>query len=346
MGKTLLYVLLLGILGAGVYFFVFADNGNPFGAGQANFSVRDTAAIRKIFLSRTNGQSVELTRTDSGWVVNGSYAARQAPVNLLLGTMKRQEAKFPVPENAHNNIVRSLAGNSVKVEVYDVSGLIKTFFVGGQAHNSEGTFMLMQGAQRPYVVQVPGFIGYISPVYDTDPLNWRSRSVFNLPAEQIREVAVTYPAEPVNSFVIRQEGGIRVSADPAAANGQPVNEGRVRSYLQFFTDINAEGYLEDIPGIDSTIASMPHFCSIGVTSTTGWKQQVDIYLMPLNKRSKNMAVPEPSDYDADRFYAVFNNKKDTAIIQNFTFEKLFRRAPEFYGSERRSTVTPMPQVRQ
>ena len=38
----------------------------------------------------------------------------------------------------------------------------------------------------------------------------------------------------------------------------------------------------------------------------------------------------PDGYDADRFYATLNNFKDTVIIQRVSFDKLFRKAYEFY----------------
>ena len=49
-----------------------------------------------------------------------------------------------------------------------------------------------------------------------------------------------------------------------------------------------------------------------------------------------MLTPFPgidNRFDADRFYAVINNFKDTVIIQRFTFDKIFRKAYEFYEAD-------------
>jgi hypothetical protein len=49
-----------------------------------------------------------------------------------------------------------------------------------------------------------------------------------------------------------------------------------------------------------------------------------------------MLTPFPgidNRFDADRFYAVINNFKDTVIIQRETFDKIFRKGYEFYEAD-------------
>ena len=55
--------------------------------------------------------------------------------------------------------------------------------------------------------------------------------------------------------------------------------------------------------------------------------------MFMNKRSKNVYKEngkDPLPYDGDRCYAVFNKDADTAIIQLGIFNKITRKAVEFY----------------
>lgn len=343
MGKTLLYLLLLAILGTGVYFFVFKPKTNVFGDNEAGFTIKDTGAIGKIYMARTNGESVTLTRTDSGWILNNRYRARENPVTNLLTTMSKQTAQFPVPENAHNHVVKSLAGNSVKVEVYDRSGNnMRTFYVGNEAHNFTGSYMLIEHAQKPYVVQIPGFEGYPSPFYGTDLADWRDRTVFDESWGNIRSVSVQYPEEPRNSFTMeRKEQELSVHVDPLISGNYPLNKDRAASYMKFFEHISCEGFLNGLYGIDSMLATVPRFAAIELTNRQGRKQHVDFYYMPINKRSKNRMVEVPSKYDPDRYYAVMNNFQDTAIIQHIQVSKLFRKAYEFYTTE--NTVDNKPQ---
>jgi len=343
MKKTLLYLFLLVALGFGVYYFIFSNTDQVFSQKEAGFTLEDTAAIHQIYMVRTNGEAVRLTRTKEGWLLNNKYPAHLSTVNILLKTLKLQEAQFPVPEQAHNGVVKSLAGNSVKVEIYDSKlQKMRTFYVGSENQKVNGTFMLMEGAEQAYVVSEKAFEGYLSPIYSTNEDDWRSKNIFHFPPELIRLVATTYPQMPQYSFTIENGQAPKVVADAKTINGRPLQMKRVQSYLKFFDNVNCEGYLNGFPHIDSIISHTPKVCNIKVLATNGKEQMIDIYYMPINKRSKNLALPNPGYYDQERFYAVFNNFKDTAIVQNQTFDKLMRNAAEFFEVDSTTTTATKP----
>jgi len=339
MKKTIFYLLILAILGAGVYFFVFADK-DAYDRKEANFTIKDTAEVGRIFLVRTNGESIKLVRTDSGWILNDHYKARSGTLDGLLGVMKLQQAQYPVPEGSHNGVVKGLSGNSVKVEVYNRDGdRITTFYVGGPAYNLSGTYMLQEGATRPYVVQIPNFHGFLTPAYSTDFAEWRDRTVINLQADQVRTFSIKYAEDSQSSFTIINDAQTpKVTVGLATASADTLNVRRAKSYLNFFTDIYCEGYLNGTEKIDSIIASVPKFCTMDITAANGWKQHIDIYKMPLNKRSKNLATANEGDYDIDRFYGVINNYKDTVLLQAFSFDKFFRRGAEFFEEDQSTNI--------
>ena len=339
MQKNIIYLLLLIIVGSGVYFLVFEKNdANIFGEDEASFKVQDTASIGKIYMVRSNGESINVERTDEGWVVNGKYKAHRGTLKALLRTLHQQEAQFPAPEKAHNSVVKSMAGNSVKVEIYNRAGKnIRTFYVGKESYNYSGTYMLMEGAEKPYLVKVPGHEGILEPYFVTELPDWRDRNVFNLLPEEISKVHVDYPHTPEQSFTMMQNGALSVQAAPQVIGGNELNTKRAEAYLSFFHNVNCEGYLNGTYKLDSIIASVTKKCLIEVTNKAGQQQRVEIYNMPLTRRSKNMNE-EDAMYDADRYYAVMNDYKDTAIVQSRTFDKLFRAAVEFYTPEKPVTV--------
>lgn len=338
MRKTILYILLLGIFAFGVWFFLFKDQ-DLFGVNEAGFKVTNTDAIAKIFLAKQDGDSVSIQLTDSGWVVNNKYPVRERMIGTLLSTLKEQEAAYPVPENAHNNIVKALAGIAIKVELYNKQDdKIKTFYVGGQAHDKAGTYMLMEGAKKPYVVQLPVFQGYLTPRYSTSLADWRDRNVFDVSSKELQEFTITYTQEELNNFTLKrqEDGSFNVITHPALMEGKKLNEKRTNSFAGFLTNINCEGYLNGVHKLDSIIANADKYCEIDVKGNDGTDKHLDIYWMFANKRSRNTEHPRsevPNEYDGDRLYAVFNNGTDTAIIQRLTFAKLFRKGYEFYQQD-------------
>jgi hypothetical protein len=253
--------------------------------------------------------------------------------------MAKQAALYPVPQTAYDNAIKSLSTEGVKVEVYGRDGKkMKVFYVGGSSVNNTGTNMMMEGAKQPYIVQVPGFVGYLTPRYTVQMQFWRDRMVFNIPQDEIKSISVKYIDKPINSFEVTKQGNdVTVTADPALMKGLgAVNKRRADVYTRYFTNIFCEGYLNGLPDMDTTLKTAPKQSEIDVQGIHGQHQHADIYWMALNKRSKNRETSNPDvpdDYDADRLYAVINNGKDTVMIQQFAFRNIFHKAYEFFQSD-------------
>jgi len=334
MKHTLIYIVILIALGFGVWFFFFRDDSNIFTAKDAGFTIRDTGAIGKIFIADENNQTVKLERTNDGWKLNDRYKALPTAVQLLLFTLSTQSAQRPVPENAHNDVVRNLASAN-KIEIYDRNDhKMRVFYVGDEAGGASGTYMLMEGGSRPYVVNIPGFEGYLTPRYMPIERTWRDRTVFDVDSSNITKVSVQYMLEPLNSFTINKTGNkTTVMLDPALMEGKTFNEKRASTYLSFFKNVNCESIANGLNGVRESISSVPKLCGIDVEGKNGYRQHADIYFMPKSQRSKNMTSPitdTAGHFDSDRYYAVINNKADTVAIQTFIFNKFFRRGYEFY----------------
>lgn len=338
MRKTIVYIVILGILGFGVWYFLFNDK-SVFGEDEAGFTISNVADIDRIFLANQKGDSISLQRNGDSWLLNNKHIASVRMVETLLQTFKEQYAAYPVPDNAHNNVVKSLAGSGIKVEVYDRNGRkIKTFYVGGQALGNKGTYMLMEGAKRPYVVQLPAYQGYVTPRYSTEYAAWRNRNVVNLTPDQLASVSVqyTFPDELLNSFtMVRADGGkFAIKLHPDLNMSAPLNEKRVKAFAGFFEQVGCEGYLNGVYKLDSLIGAAAKYCDIAIEDTKGNKNNIAMYKMKVYKRSKNVTDETSLDeFDADRFYGIINNGRDTVILQNHTFGKILRRGYEFYQSE-------------
>jgi hypothetical protein len=340
MKKTLLYIVLLGVLIGGLYV-VFNKKDTGFSEKESNFTIKDTGSIGKIYMVSKKGEEVLLERSADGWMLNKKYRAMASPVNTLLTTFRTQVGKFPAPAVAHDNIVKGLAGNAIKVQVFDRSGgMIREFYVGGETKDYNGSYMLMAGAERPFAVEIPGFPGYLTPRYSTDEMDWRDRSIFLLNKERISRISLQYTDEPLNSFVVNQskDGKITVETDPGISQNQTLNERRVELFLGFFQKVYCEGYVTGQSGLRETIDTIGKLAAIDVTTTDGQQKHLDIYWRPLDKRSKNLIRKDPNtpeNYDADRGYAVLSNMPDTMSIQFQAFDKIFRKAYEFYEQDQK-----------
>ncbi|MCD6013327.1 MAG: hypothetical protein K0Q79_3189 [Flavipsychrobacter sp.] len=344
MKKTVLYLVILLILGFGVYYFLIKPDSTGYSQSEAGFTVKDTSAIGKIFLVSPDGESILVERTDSGWMVNKQYKALPSTLNLLLKTFVQQAALYPVTKNALDNAIKIMATDHIKTEIYDRAGKkITSFYVGGAAVNNTGTNMLMEGAETPYVVHITSFNGALTPRYTTRITDWRDRTIFNMPPEEIKSVSVKYIEKPINSFEIVRDGeNVTINADPRIVKHlDSPNYRRARVFLKYFTNVNCEGYLNGLPDNDTTIKTAPRYCTIELNGLHGQHQSVDIYWMAINKRSKNLTVSNPyvpDGYDADRLYAIINNYKDTVLIQQWAFRNIFHNAYEFFQKDGTTSI--------
>ncbi len=340
MTKTILYLSILVILGFGVWFFLFSDkSGQLFHSSDSAFTIRDTGSIGKLFLSDNgSGASVLVERTDKGWIVNGKYPVLKSRLENLLNTFREQQALHPAPADIREGIIRNIAGTGVKVEVYDRKGRkMRVFYVGGELQNFSGTSMLMDGSERPYVVNIPGFEGYLTPRYTPMLRYWRDRLIFGIEPDQITSISVKNVQEPLNSFTLtQQDGHIQVTLAPSVTMPNPLNTLRAKSYLSLFRQVYSEGFLENIPDLDSTVAAMPPLGSISVDGKNGYHASAMLYYFPLNPQAAAQA-PKTGDlsdlFSTDRFFAVINGGADTVTVPFGPFEKIFRRGYEFFQQD-------------
>lgn len=340
MRKTIIYIVLLGIFGFGVWYFLFNDK-ELYSADEAGFTIKDLSKIQRVYIADKKGDAIDLTRTADGWLLNNKYKASTRMSALLMEALGGQQAKYPAPKKAHDNIIKAMSGRAIKVELYDKDGdPIRKFYVGGQAPDNSGTYMLVEGAKRPYVVQLPVFQGYLTPRYSTSLKDWRDRTVVALDSADIKEVAVTYHLEDeeLNTFTLKRaaDHSFTIDTHPDLMKGKELNKKRTNSYASFFQHLGSEGFVNGVNNLDSTIANTPKRLTLDITSLSNNQQHIDVYWMPISKRSKNLLRSSdgtPDEFDPDRYYAITNNNKDTIIIQSKTFNKVFRRGFEFYQAD-------------
>jgi hypothetical protein len=341
MKKTLVYVAILAIMGFGVYWFFFRNSDNLYQSKDADFGFRDTAAIGKIFLAETDGQSILLERDkNNSWTVNKTFPAMRIQVLNILTCLNKQTALVPVPERDYERVIKLLAGLGVKVEIYNREGKkVRCFYVAGQGPNYHGSYMLMEGSQQPYLVEIRGFEGYLTPRYSTDIADWRSRVIFDAADQEIKSFSVNYPEEPLNSFTIDNSvSPATLKIDPElSATMKDVHQGRVNVFLTLFKNVNAEGFLDGVEHLDSVIAHSKLRAHVSLQLKSGAEKKLDFYWIDEkdqfeNLRDQTATDPTQRPTDVERLYMVDLLAKDTVLVQRLTFEKFFRRAYEFFLS--------------
>ncbi len=331
---------------------ILTTNSSTLRSSEVDFSVEDTSAITRLFMVDKNNNSVLLEKINPGeWRLNGEYRAHQFNVNGLLETIKEIKVKSPVAKNAQNNVLSRLSATAVKIEIYqkkpriDVFGLklwprevlSKVYYVGGPTPDNRGTFMILEGAEKPYIIYIPSFRGFVAARYSPEEDDWRDHSIFKTKINDIKSVSVDFIAKPDESYTVYNEGLDDFSLVTKLDGKEKLFDTlRMITYLTSFADIRYEAILNNSINkeyIDS-VSSSPVAHIITLITKDGDTVKVVTH----RKRGFSELYDEEKGiqlvpFDLDRLYAFINNRRDFVLLQYFVFDKVLRPASYLQGSD-------------
>ncbi len=339
MRRTIVLLVLFLLLGGVAAWYLSMDRASEkstVAGADREFAVEDISRIHRIFLARRDGVTTDLRRGDDGyWTVNGEGRANPRVMSSLLDAIKRVRMMYKPPEAAEESMVSELATHGVKVELYDASGdKIKGYYVGGAGPGEFGTFMILEDAEQPYVVELPYWDGNVSVRYSYAGDEWRDKALFRAEPEDIRSLSIAYPKQKNQSFRLTANGGdyeIEPYYDITPAINRTVQPGKVQAFLSNYDAVIAEAFRNNYKKQDSVRQQIP-FSIITLVDTQGDTTQATFY--PVVEEDKYYQDPESGEYvkkqiDFERYFVDLNGK-DFLQIQQQAIQEIFWGYPSFF----------------
>ncbi|CAN5472510.1 hypothetical protein BH11BAC1_BH11BAC1_21660 [soil metagenome] len=345
MKKNRLNFLIAIALIAVACFFLFRNNFSTVREENRNFTIDDTAAVTKIFIADRNNNSVTLERKGPGeWLLNGSHKTRQQGISLILDCLKKIRVQSRVPKNTFNTVVKELASTGIKLEVYlrGEAEPFKVYFIGGSTQDVLGTYMMLSNSTVPFVTEVPGFNGYLTPRFSPVERDWMITEMFHLRPEEIKSVTLEYTNQPQKSFTIERNGNAyHVYSPSLKLDIKDPDTIRISNYLDGFRELNFETWdrFMDDRQRDSIRNTTP-VSTLTVVDSKGMKTAVPMYLKPVTMSSLAQVDSTGKDlkFDIDRMYAFIKDGKELVTIQYFVFSKIFAGISDFDRNTPRSKL--------
>ena len=293
--KQIYFYILISIILTGLAVISIKKNQNPTSlrSDKRNFSITDTLAIDKIVLKNRNLEKIKLERgkKSNHWILNDTLIANQYAVNLLLRTIKDMRIKNPIARTALENVIKRMAIQHVKVDVFENRKLKKRIYIGGETPDQLGTFMMIKGAQEPYVLHIPGFHGYLSSRFSCKEHLWKNKQIFNWKIKKAEY-----------SFFETKETNKTSSK-------------KIEFDTSRLSNIHCEAFLINNNNFNGDeIKKRKPFMSIEIITSTGDIQ----YFYCIRKTSVNKEKYKHQKYDQERFYGLMNN--DLMLIQYKQFQ--------------------------
>lgn len=336
--RTLLLAFLFIALGAGAW---YAWNKRKNQSGTRNspdmeFAVKNTEDIGRIFIADRSGQSALLVRKDGYWEYNERYRARRSAIQTLLETIEKVNVQNIPPKISEPSMIKDLASNGIKVEIYDKKGKqMKCYYIGGVTNDEQGTIFIMDGSENPYICHIPGFIGTLRIRYLLGDDAWRDRVVFEEKPEEIQSISVEYPQSKSESFRLEKTGEGEYSVTPffstTTRNTTPLRKGAVESYLLQFERRGAEAFETNHPGRDSISRLVP-FAIVNLKKTDGTEKNVRFWPV------ETSFDPSKGNMVIARYLTDYNNGEAFLLTQNLVFSPVFRGYSFFFEGKNSPNV--------
>ncbi|MBK8847709.1 MAG: DUF4340 domain-containing protein [Bacteroidetes bacterium] len=334
MKRNLLLLLALAALGGITWYFIGTSGTSTLQRELSDFAVEDTASITKIFIATKEGQQITLKRKDANtWIVNDAFIARPDAIRLLLLTIKQVEVRSPVGKRAYNNIIKRIAANGVKCEVYAKDELLKTYYVGGPNQDQLGTYMYLENSAVPFITHIPGFNGYLTPRYITNIYDWRDKRVFAIANGNIKQLQIESRELPNIDFSLAVNGAKDFQiTDKLSNESYAADADKIAMYLKIIGKSSFEGVETHLSRqvIDSTL-NLGWFRKITVTTGDGKEIMMQMYKLKNLEVDPDATEPPPNRpiHDKDRFLARINEDSLFVLAQYQMFDKLFQK-PEIF----------------
>ncbi|MBC8267022.1 MAG: DUF4340 domain-containing protein [Flavobacteriales bacterium] len=285
-----------------------------------NFAISDTASISKIFIADMKGKSITLDREDGNWRVNNRFKARENTVNILLKTIKNISVQRPVSESRYNMVIKDLATNGVKIEIYlnNNESPTKTYFIGNNTDDHTGTYMILKNQEQPYIMHIIGFNGIMNPRYglqgqEVNITIWRDRTIFDLNAKEITSINLINEKDLKSSFSIKNTNGNQMLFNYQSKE-EKIKKEAIITYLNKYQEINCETFKKE--HLKQQLKNSDKLYSLFVAH----QNKVDSLIIYSMKKEGDAKTKEKNS-TVERMYAILNDG-DVMLIQNYVFNKL------------------------
>lgn len=248
------FIALLTIAGL---FAILKPKYSSFSSSETRFAVPDTSSVTRIEICGGKS-SINLSKTDKGWLVNESGNARREPVFLLLTVLSRINATAPIPTSVADSIMNEMEANGNVVTVFSGRKTIVQFTIYFTELLNVRTVGWADGANTAYKLSAPMVGRDLIEFFSSDLLYWTDTRTKMANFSSLFAVEVEVPSNPEKSFRIDLQNPEKPSLIALYYGHSSVGYDTV-NMTRFLSGIEAMSFDEAPINISSEKAGEIHF---------------------------------------------------------------------------------------
>lgn len=327
MRRKILQIILVLLLALTVGYLIINNTESTIDKNISKFSVTDTASVTKFCFVDKQNDSVVLKRKLDFWTVNDDHIANNYKINSLLNIISKIRVREPVSKALCSYILNDINNKSIKVKVYSDDKLAKTFYVGEPTKDLFGTYMVMENTQQPFVIELPGFKGYLSVNFSSAESDWRVNNVFNTKFEDIKKVSVDNGCNVKESFIVEHTNGSVKLFDYSNSEVELFDTVKTVNFLKEFADKTFDKRVGDmsLELRDSILKSSPLYI-VSVEDAGGQNHIIKTYSKPISSTVDFFGNQITSDPDT---FFILMESGDLVYAQYVVYGNILKKATGF-----------------
>jgi hypothetical protein len=287
MNKT--YILAGALILSLLAYFIFANKGttSSLDSEETAFSLKDTATITKFRLvemvNEKQKSQITLEKNAAGkWRVNNEFNALEPQVSLFFKTISQLKVREVLTDKGNETADAILKGYRVRVEFFNEKGIMKAYDLGQEGKDHIGSLMRMADAEHSYIVEVPGFQGYLNGRFPLLLQAWEENLLFEWDYNKIQSVEAKFQDKNKASFVLK-----KTENNAFSLNGKMADSTKINRYLhQYKGKIYAETFANaDFPGKKGELDKQTPDVTFKILYKDGSQKSLVLFLRPGNNNS-------------------------------------------------------------
>ncbi len=334
MKRIVSLLAILITLGTLYYFMIQQDQSQA----TPQFSDREIAYkefdnVDKIFIRERNKEGRFIKRKGDRWYFEDSVLISKVYMGNLERVITLPTVKYIPIGNEKKLIKTSLNQIGIEVKLFDKeNNILRDYWVGRNTNNEDGTAYLVNGADQPYMMEIPFSRGTLRGLFLFKPGQIRDKSIATYQVGDITQVKINYPKNTDSSFALDKHSDGDYTVTPlypsSSVEQRSLNAKAVDNFLIEFKQFYSETYETGNPNSDKITSAVP-FMICDITLADGTSESYKFW--PFSNILTNDIDPESqkSLKMVERFFVETNND-DLYIVQHRIYQNLMVTYNFFY----------------